>query len=266
MDIFLIIGVITGVLAVVVGMYVKGANVAVLLNPAAAIIILIGTTAAVMNSFPRKEFLKIPKVAGALFREKKGLDPCDVIKQIQDLAQMARKEGLLSLEQVIEKIDNDFMKRSLNMVVDGIEQDYIREVLNIEIETVEERHRLGASIFTTAGGAAPTLGVLGAVIGLIGALGNLEDIEKLGHMIAAAFVATLYGIFIGYVISHPFASRLKRKSHEEISIMRIILEGVLSIQAGENPKSIEIKLVGMLDPKTREKITQASADKKSKGE
>ncbi|GAA0076517.1 flagellar motor stator protein MotA [Clostridium sp. CTA-5] len=254
MDIFLIIGVITGLLAVVVGMIVKGANVAVLLNPAAAIIILVGTSAAVMNSFPKKEFLSIPKIMGVLFKEKKGEDPVSIIKQIVEISQLTRKNGLLSLEGTVQKMENKFMKKGLEMVVDGLESEVIRETLEMEIESTEARHRNGAAIFTSAGGAAPTLGVLGAVVGLIGALGNLNDVEKLGHMIAGAFVATLYGIFFGYVVCHPFASRLKRKSHEEISNMNIIYEGVLAIQSGANPKSIERKLVGMLEPKDRDQI------------
>ncbi|ERK30102.1 flagellar motor stator protein MotA [Clostridium intestinale] len=253
MDIFLIIGVITGLLAIVVGMIVKGADVAVLLNPAAAIIILVGTFAAVMNSFPKKDFLKIPKIFGALFSDKQGEDPIGIVSQIVTMAQATRKNGLLSLEQEIEKMDNKFLKKGLGMVVDGIDPDYIKEVLEIEIDSLEERHRVGASVFTTAGGSAPTLGVLGAVIGLIGALANLNDTEKLAHMIAAAFVATLYGIFFGYVIFHPFATRLKRKSADEVKKMYIILEGILSIQSGDNPKSIETKLSGMLEPKDRER-------------
>ncbi len=161
---------------------------------------------------------------------------------------------MLALEKIVDSMSNKFMKKGLTMVVDGTEPGYIREVLEIEIQTVEERHRLGASIFTTAGGAAPTLGVLGAVVGLIGALGNLNDVEKLGHMIAGAFVATLYGIFFGYVVCHPFASRLKRKSHEEINSMYIIVEGVLAIQEGVNPQKIQEKLIGMLEPNERIKI------------
>lgn len=254
MDIFLIIGVITGLLSVVVGMIVKGADVTVLLNPAAAIIILVGTAAAVMNSFPKNEFLNIPKVFAALFKDKEKEDPATIIKQIVDMSQATRKNGLLALEGDLQNMDNMFMRKGLEMVVDGMEPEYINEVLNYEIESMEERHRAGASIFSTAGGSAPTLGVLGAVIGLIGALGNLNDTEKLGHMIAAAFVATLYGIFFGYVVCHPFATRLKRKSHEEISNMYIILEGVLAIQEGKNPKSIEMKLLGMLKPADRKKF------------
>ncbi|SFD34285.1 flagellar motor stator protein MotA [Clostridium uliginosum] len=254
MDIFLIIGVTTGLLAVIVGMIVKGANVAVLLNPAAAIIILIGTAAAVMNSFPKKEFLSIPKIIGALFREKGGESPVSIIKEIVEISQSTRKNGLLSLETTVQNMQNKFMKKGLEMVADGLESEVISEILDMEIESMEERHRNGAAVFTAAGAAAPTLGVLGAVVGLIGALGNLNDTEKLGHMIAGAFVATLYGIFVGYVACHPFASRLKRKSHEEISSMRIIYEGVLAIQSGANPKSIERRLVGMLEPKDRSEI------------
>jgi chemotaxis protein MotA len=258
MDIFLVIGVLTGLSAVVVGMIVKGADVTVLLNPAAAIIILVGTIAAVMNSFPKRDFLKIPKVFGVLLRENKGDNPVLIIQEIVRLAQDTRRNGLLSLETVIQNMDNKFMKKGLEMVVDGIEPEYISEVLETEIESMEGRHRVGASVFTTAGGAAPTLGVLGAVIGLIGALGNLNDTEKLGHMIAAAFVATLYGIFVGYVVCHPFASRLKRKSQDEVNNMYIMLEGIVGIQSGRNPKNIEKKLLSMLEPHLRKSIGESS--------
>ncbi|HPT86372.1 MAG TPA: flagellar motor stator protein MotA [Bacillota bacterium] len=257
MDIFLVIGLITGGLAVVVGMHVKGADIAILLNPAAAIIILIGTTAAVMNSFPKKEFLNIPKVIRALFVEKGKQDSIAVVDYIVNVAQQARKEGLLSLEAGLKNIDNRFLKKGLSMVIDGMDPNYIKAALELEIDSMEERHRAGAAIFSAAGSYAPTLGVLGAVVGLIGALGNLEDTEKLGHMIAAAFVATLYGIFVGYVVCHPIASRLKRKSHEEINMMHIITEGVLSVQAGENPRSIKMKLAGMLEPAERTKAEES---------
>lgn len=251
MDIFLIFGLVGGVVTIVVGMIVKGADVSILLNPAAAIIIIVGTIMAVINSFPKRDILNVGRVMGVLFRDKAGHDPCTTIRELVALSQTARKEGLLALEQVAEKESNPFMKKGLSMVVDGIEQKYVRDVLEIDIESMEERHKAGAQIFFVAGGAAPTLGVLGAVVGLIGALANLNDTEKLAHMIAAAFVATLFGIFFGYVVCHPFSSRLKRKSAEEVHVLRLMMEGILSIQAGDNPKSIEMKLLSMIEPKER---------------
>lgn len=261
MDIFAIIGVVTGFAAIIVGMIFKGADIKVLLNPAAAMIIFVGTAAAIMNSFPKKEFLKIPQIFKVLLRESTAHDPVEIVESILEMSQKARKDGLLSLEADIEKIESPFMKRGLGMVVDGIEQEYIREVLTLEIEAVEERHRTGASVFTQAGSYAPTLGVLGAVVGLIGALGNLNDTEALGHMIAAAFVATLFGIFIGYVVCHPFANRLKRKSHHEISALNLMIEGILSVQTGENPNSIRLKLLGLLNPEDRLRLDEKTAKK-----
>ncbi|UWG95453.1 flagellar motor stator protein MotA [Dehalobacter sp. DCM] len=266
MDIFLIIGLVLGCLTVIVGMIVKGANIAVLLNPAAAIIIIIGTIAAVMNSYPRSEFLNVPRVLGAAFREKQQQDPVKLIEMITELAQSARRDGLLSLEQTIESIEDRFLQKGLTLVVDGLEQDYIREIMETEIDNMEERHKANAAIFSTAGGTAPTLGVLGAVVGLIGAMGFLDDTEKLAHMIAAAFVATLFGIFLGYVVCHPIATRLKRKSQIETRNMYLILEGVIALQAGENPSSIKMRLTGMLDPKSRKKIEDNEKAKQGSAE
>jgi chemotaxis protein MotA len=261
MDIFLVIGIIGGFIVVLTGLLLKGASITILLSGEAIMVILVGSIMAVMNSFPKGEFLKIPKIFGVLFSDKNKQDPAEIITQLVEMSQTTRRDGLLSLEGTIQGLENKFMKKGLEMVVDGLEPDLIREVLEIEIESMEERHRLGATVFTTAGSTAPTLGVLGAVIGLIGALGNLDDIEKLGESISSAFVATVYGIFVGYVLCHPFANRLKRKSLEEIKNMNIMLEGILSIQAGNNPKSIERKLVGMLEPKQRIKFEENNNDK-----
>ena len=232
MDFFLLIGIILGLISVVVGMIVKGANVAVLINPAAAIIIFVGVIAAVINSFPSSDIKKIPKIFGVLLKNKE-YDLKTTINTIVDL-------------------EDPFLRKGLEMVVDGIAAEQIQEIMENEIYGIEERHRIGSSIFKTAGTSSPTLGVLGAVIGLIGALGNLEDVEALGHMISAAFVATLYGIFFGYVLFIPFSSRLSLKSEQEVQMMSIIVEGVLAIQAGQSPKSIEKKLYSLIDPKKRE--------------
>jgi len=261
MDIFLIIGIVAGFIIVVSAMVLKGASIAILISSEALMVIIVGTAVALLNSFPKSEFLKIPKIFGVLFSAKGQQDPAEIISQLVEMSQSTRKNGLLSLEGTIQGLESKFMKKGLEMVVDGLEPDLIKEVLEIEIESMEERHRLGATMFSTAGGTAPTLGVLGAVIGLIGALGNLNDIAKLGESICSAFVATVYGIFTGYLIWHPFSNRLKRKSLEEVNSMTIMLEGILAIQAGNNPKSIERKLVGMLAPKERIKFEENNNDK-----
>ncbi len=231
-------------------MIVKGANVAVLINPAAAIIIFVGVAAAVVNSFPSSDIKRIPKIFGVLLRNKE-YDLKTTITDIVDLANKARRDGLLSLEGAIQNLEDPFLKKGLEMVVDGIAAEQIQEIMENEIYGIEDRHRIGASIFKTAGTSSPTLGVLGAVIGLIGALGNLEDVEALGHMISAAFVATLYGIFFGYVLFIPFSARLTLKSEQEVQVMSIIVEGVLAIQAGQSPKSIEKKLYSLIEPNKR---------------
>ena len=250
-DIFLLIGIILGLVSVIVGMIVKGANVLVLLNPAAAIIIFVGIIAAVVNSYPSSDIKKIPKLFVILFKNKT-YDAPATITQIIEMANVARREGLLSLEKIVQDLDNPFLKKGLEMVVDGLPPEQVQEIMENEIIGMEDRHKIGSDIFKTAGTSSPTLGVLGAVIGLIGALGNLNDVEALGHMISAAFVATLYGIFFGYVLFIPFSNRLKLKSEMEVFQMGLIMEGVLAIQSGSSPKAIEKKLYSLLDPKQRQ--------------
>lgn len=246
MDKTSLIGVILGFLAVGVGMIFKGVNPSVLINPAAILIIIVGTIAAVTIAFPTNEIKKVPKLFGILFKEKQLTDPGKLIQMFSDWAQLARKEGLLALEAKTNEIDDPFLKNGLSLAVDGQSADYIRDVLSEEIDAMEERHQMGALIFTQAGTYAPTLGVLGAVLGLIAALGNMSDTEALGHAIAAAFVATLMGIFTGYVLWHPFANKLKRKSKQEAKIKRMMIEGILSILEGEAPRVIEQKLASYL--------------------
>ncbi len=250
MDIFLLLGIILGLISVIVGMIVKGANVLVLLNPAAAIIIFVGIIAAVINSYPSNEIKKIPKLFAILFKNNSH-DASATINQIIEMANIARREGILSLEKTVHNLDNPFLKKGLEMVVDGLPAEQVREIMENEVIGMEDRHKIGSDIFKTAGTSSPTLGVLGAVIGLIGALGNLNDVEALGHMISAAFVATLYGIFFGYVLFIPFSNRLKIKSENEVFQMELVIEGVLAIQAGNSPKAIEKKLNSLLAPKYR---------------
>ncbi|MGE7765255.1 flagellar motor stator protein MotA [Peribacillus sp. NPDC096540] len=253
MDITSVLGVVLGIVAILVGMVLKGVSITALINPAAILIIIVGTIASVVTAFPFSELKRFPKILKVLFLEQQLTKPEELIKTFSEWAVIARKEGLLALEIISDQVDNTFLKNGLNLAVEGQSADYIRDILAEEIDAMEERHLSGAAIFSQAGTYAPTLGVLGAVIGLIAALGNMADTEALGHAISAAFVATLMGIYTGYVLWHPFANKLKRKSQQEVRIKEMMIEGILSIIEGEAPRTIEQKLTSYLPAEDRKK-------------
>ncbi|MBP3038523.1 flagellar motor stator protein MotA [Bacillaceae bacterium Marseille-Q3522] len=259
MDKTSVFGVIFGFIAIGVGMFLKGVSFSVLMNPAAILIIIFGTIASVVIAFPTDEIKRVPKLFKILFTEKNIGNPTEIIRMFSDWAQLARKEGLLALESKTNDVEDRFLRNGLSLAVDGQSADYIRDVLTEEIEAMEERHQVGAGIFTQAGTYAPTLGVLGAVIGLIAALGDMNDTDSLGIAISAAFVATMLGIFSGYVLWHPFANKLKRKSQQEVRIKYMMIEGILSILEGEAPRIIEQKLVSYLPSRERSKFFQESS-------
>lgn len=254
MELSTVLGLSLGILGVGVGMLLKGASLAVLFNPAAFLIIIVGTIACIFNAFPLDHIKKISLLFKKLFNKQDLMPKADLLNIFTDLAQVARREGILALENRVAEFPDPFMRTGLGMIIDGMDQELVWDVLEAEIHNMEERHRDGAAIFTQAGTYAPTLGVLGAVVGLIAALGNLTDIDKLGHSIAAAFVATLLGIFTGYVCWHPFANKLKMLSKREVQLKKMMLEGILSIQAGNSPTAIETKLMAFLSQEERDLI------------
>ncbi|OMP68131.1 flagellar motor stator protein MotA [Domibacillus epiphyticus] len=266
MDKSSLVGIILGLIAVGVGMFMKGVSPVVLINPAALLIIVLGTMASVTIAFPGSELKKVPKLFGILFKERQLMTPQEVIGLFTGWAELARKEGLLALESKMSEIEDDFLKNAMNLAVDGQSADYIRDVLSEEVAAMEDRHLAGAAIFTQAGTYAPTLGVLGAVVGLIAALGNMADIDALGAAISAAFVATLLGIFTGYVLWHPFANKLKRKSTMEAKVKEMMIEGVLSILEGEAPRVLEQKLSSYLPADEKKKLIESSGGGQGDGE
>ena len=245
------LGIIAGVVVLVGGLILKGSDPIALYNPAALVIIFGGTAACILIAFPSDEVKKIPSLFKVIFSEGKTVPIKELIPTFTSWAMLARKEGLLALEERAEEVEDPFLQRGLKMVVDGQSQEYIRELMEEEIAAMEQRHELGAKIFTQAGTYAPTLGVLGAVIGLVAALGHLDDIALLGKSISAAFIATLFGIFTGYVMWHPFANKLKRKSEQEAKIKYIMLEGLLAVQEGLPVRIVEEKLLTYLPAKDR---------------
>ncbi|MEH7459099.1 flagellar motor protein MotA [Bacillus pseudomycoides] len=259
MDFATIIGIILGVVAVIVGMFLKGADIAALLNPAAAMIIFVGTTAAVCIAFPMNHLKKVPKLFKILFgSNKKNLSYEQLLELFVHWTSESRKYGILSLEQQLDKIEDEFLLRGMKFVIDGVSAEDLEQILEAELEAMEERHAKGAAIFSQAGMYAPTLGVLGAVIGLVAALGNLTDIDKLGHAISGAFIATIFGIFSGYVLWHPFANKLKQKSAEELEKKRLIIDCLLMLQEGTYPFIMKNRILGALSATERKKLEQGA--------
>ncbi len=254
MELSTIIGIGLGFVAVGVGMVLKGASLAVLINPAAFLIIIAGTAACLLNAFPMEVLKNFPTLVKMLFKQPEFMSKSDMLKMFVELSQTARREGILALESRVEEVPDVFLKTGLSMVIDGLDPDFVGDVLEAEIQGMEERHRVGALIFSQAGSYAPTLGVLGAVVGLIAALGNLNDIDVLGQSIAAAFGATLLGIFTGYVIWNPFANKLKIMSKKEVDVRKMMVEGILSLQAGDSPTAIEAKLKVFISQTDREQM------------
>lgn len=236
------IGFIGGIASVAVGMYLKGADPHALINPAAFLIIFAGTAAAIFNAFPMQQLKKFFQLLKLIFVGKKFTPRQEILELFVNVSKSAKQEGVMAIERHANNVEDPFIRSALTMVADGFNAEFINNVIDSEIKQMEQRHREGAQIFAQCGMYAPTLGVLGAVIGLIAALGNLEDINQLGHSIAAAFVATLLGIFTGYVCWHPFANKLKQLSAEEVSLRKMVLEGALALQEGASSIAVETRL------------------------
>lgn len=245
------LGIIIGIFVLIGGMILKGSDPIALYNPAALVIIFAGTAASLLIAFPFNEVKKIPVLFKVIFTDSKLTSVKELIKIFSEWAMVARKEGLLALDDRSEEVEDPFLQRGLKMIVDGHSQEFIREMMEEEIDAMEERHELGAKIFTQAGMYAPTLGVLGAVIGLVGALVHLDDVALLGKSISAAFIATLLGIFSGYVLWHPFANKLKRKSAQEVRLKQIMVEGLLAVQEGTPARLVEEKMLTYLPASER---------------
>lgn len=262
------IGFIFAFVVLIGGLILKGSSPTVLLNGAALVIIFAGTAASIMIAFPMSEIKRLPQLFRVIFKESKELTVRDLIPLFSEWTVLARREGLLALEEPSERLDDEFLKRGLRMVVDGESQEMIRNLLEEDIAAMEERHTVGAKIFSQAGTYAPTLGVLGAVIGLVAALSHLEDVALLGKSISAAFIATLFGIFTGYVLWHPFANKLKQKSAAEAQIKQIMIEGILAVQEGLPARVVEEKLKTYLPSKERnlEEVGKKGKAKEKAGE
>jgi chemotaxis protein MotA len=259
MDFTTILGLIAGLAALIGGYLWDGGRFLALVVPSAMLIVFGGTIGAVIVSFPFSRLKETGKALRLAFREPpKNL--AQTIDEIVEMATVARREGVLALEQRAVEHPNSFLRDGLMMVVDGTDPELTRQILELEIDAVEHAQEGYAKMFEAAGGFAPTMGIIGTVMGLIHVLGNLADPGNLGPAIAVAFTATLYGVASANLFYLPTANKIKQRSKEQISHMELMLEGILALQAGENPQLIRKKLTSFLYGQERKPEEGAPAD------
>jgi chemotaxis protein MotA len=231
--------------AVLVGAVLKGAGLMALVSAAAFMIVVVGTIAAICVQTPLSVMKHALKILPWIMRPP-ALEPEQLIRKMVEWSNVARKQGLLGLEPLLNREPDEFVRKALQLVVDGGEPDAIRGTMEVELNTREHADTLGAKVFEGMGIYSPTLGIIGAVLGLMAVLQNLSDPSKLGHGIAAAFTATVYGIGLANLFFLPIAAKLKVTIQAQTQVREMIIEGMLSIAQGENPRAIEAKLQGYL--------------------
>lgn len=249
MDLSSILGLILGIIFIIWGIYESG-DISAYWNIPSIILTLGGTIASTITSFPIRDIGNVLKVAkNAFVHTETSLD--QVIIDIITLANIARKEGLLSLEEYADNLDDEFLSKGIMLIVDGTEPDLVRNIMETELLYLEERHANGQRLFETAASYAPAFGMIGTLIGLINMLRTIDDPSTIGPSMSVALVTTFYGVVLANVVFLPLARKLKARNNEEILAKELIVEGLLSIQAGENPRIIEEKLKTFIPPSMR---------------
>jgi len=245
MELISIIGTILAFAVLIVGAILKGTDVSALWNPAAFTIVFGGTVSALMLHTQGKVLKQAMSMLGMVYKPPH-LQPADLISRVVGWSEISRRQGLLGLEPQIEAESDQFVRKGLQMLVDGSEPEAIRSVLELEVETREHVDLNAAKVYENAGIYSPTMGIIGAVLGLMAVMRDLTDPAKLGHGIAAAFVATIYGISLANLLLLPIGARLKALIHKQTQVREIVIEGLVSIAQGDNPRQIESKLQGYL--------------------
>lgn len=253
MDFVTLISLVFSLIALVLAFVLEGGILGALLEPTAALIVFGGTIGAIGMSFTSRDLARIPKLMRIAFRKEKQ-SRAELVTYFEEICLMVRKEGLLSLEGRINEDKNmdPFLVSGLQMVVDGVDIDEVRDTLESRIENMQLRHEKGISIFEAAGGYAPTMGVIGTVMGLVHVLGDLSSPESLGGKIAVAFIATLYGVGSANLIWLPIGAKLKALNADETITKYMMLDGITMIQKGSNPTLIVERLEGYLDENKKE--------------
>lgn len=258
MDLSTIIGVIVGI--VLIGSaIIMGGNGELFISLQSSMIVLGGTLAGTMVSVSMSEMMKIPHLFRIALQDIR-LNSDDIIDVLVEFAEKARREGLLALEQDVMEINDEFLQKGVQLVVDGTDPELVRNIMETKLTFLEERHTKGRRIMDTMGQLAPAFGMIGTLIGLINMLSMLDDPDNLGPSMAVALITTLYGALLANLFFIPLSNKLKERSEEEILLKEVMIEGILSIQAGENPRIVEEKLTAFLANSDEEVEVETEAE------
>jgi chemotaxis protein MotA len=264
MDVATPVGIVLALVAILVAMIMDGGNPASLIAPSAMILVLIGTVGVSLAGRRLKEVGSIVGALGSAILAK-APNPDESVSQLVRFAEMARREGVLALEAAAKDIADPFLRNGIQLIIDGVEGDKIREILEADLEGMSARHRAGSKFFRDMAGFAPTLGILGTVMGLIHVLANLSSPQTLGPAISGAFTATLWGVMTANVFWLPISNKLAHLSEQEVQSRLLVIDGLLAIQAGSSPRLLEQQLLSFLAPaqraaheRDRERAKQAS--------
>ena len=250
MDIATLSGLFIGIGAVIISFLMEGGQLSALFQIPAMILVIFGTLGAATITTSMRTLSNIPRLLKiALFGE--NINPLGTIDQIVSLAERARREGILGLEKYLEQIKDPFFHKAVQLVIDGTEVTQLRNILETDIAYTGERHKTGINYFQKLGGFSPTLGIIGTVLGLIHALSKVEEASKIAGAIAGAFIATLWGIALANLCYLPISDKLRYRHQQESKQLELILEGMISLQSGENPRIIKNKLLSFITPTDR---------------
>jgi chemotaxis protein MotA len=259
LDLATVIGIVLALFAIAFSAYVGKVDVSILFTRYEAfVLVFAGTIAATMISFPMKTFLRGLRTGFAMAFTEPQYHEHEIIANLVTFAEKARREGLLALENEAAELDDEFMRKGIQLVIDGRDADIIRKILETEVLFVQERNAKAESVLMTMGGFSPTLGIIGTVLGLIAMLSKLGDTSSgsvtgsIGIATAEAFVATFFGISLANLLWLPLGAKVKERNGQLLLLREIMIEGILSIQAGDNPRLLEEKLHAFLDPNERE--------------
>ncbi len=254
MDLATVIGVALGAVMILFGIISAGASLMTFVDIPSVVITLGGSISSTLTSFKVNDVVTGLKCFGVAMKEPSGVDPTDVIKQILEMANLARKEGLLALEESGRNLEDEFLRKGIMLVVDGTEADLVRAILETDMDATEARHKKYKAFWDKWGEMGPAWGMIGTLVGLVNMLKNLSDPSTIGPSMAVALLTTLYGSMIANWITGPIAAKLELDNTLEMAYRTVGIEGLLSIQAGENPRVIEEKLKCFLAPNARDGV------------